>query len=90
MNLASPDCALLQQRWLAALGAAALTGLSLAVQGRGHGREPVAAEPFTGPLNAIARIVLEQWLTFPRFVLSGAWMRALQMRSTPQGVTNHG
>jgi hypothetical protein len=26
--------------------------------------------------NAISRIFLEQWVTFPRFVLSGAWMRA--------------
>lgn len=70
--------ALIEGRWLLALGAAALTGLSLAIQGRGHSKEPVLAEPFIGPVNAISRLVLEQWVTFPRFVLSGAWMRALR------------
>lgn len=58
--------ALVERRWLLGLGAAALTGLSLAIQGRGHSKEPVPAEPFTGPRNAIARILLEQWVTFPR------------------------
>jgi hypothetical protein len=72
--------ALIEQRWLAAFGAAVLTGLSLAAQGRGHRHEPVPAEPFTGPLNALLRIVLEQWVSFPRFVLSGGWGRALQRR----------
>ncbi len=74
--------ALLERRWLLGLGAAALAGLSLAIQGRGHREELVPAEPFTGPLNAIARIVFEQWVTFPRFVLSSSWRRALRKRST--------
>jgi len=73
--------ALVERRWLLGLGAAALTGLSLAIQGRGHGKEPVAAEPFMGPRNAMARIFLEQWVTFPRFVLSGGWVRAFRERS---------
>ena len=75
--------ALAERRWLAALAAAALAGLSLAIQGVAHRREPVPPERFTGPCNAIARILLEQWLTFPRFVLSGAWTRALRTRTTP-------
>lgn len=70
--------ALAERRWLLALGAVALTILSLAVQGRGHRREPVAPEPFASTLNAMARILLEQWVTFPRFVLSGAWVRAVR------------
>jgi hypothetical protein len=74
--------ALIEQRWLFAVGAAALSGVAIALQGRGHRQEPVLPEPFTSPLNAFARILLEQWVTFPRFVLSGAWMRALE-RSTP-------
>jgi phage terminase small subunit len=70
--------ALIERRWLAALGAVILTILSLAVQGRGHRGEPVPPEPFTGPVNAVTRILLEQWVTFPRFVLSGAWSRAVR------------
>lgn len=75
--------ALVERRWLLALGAVALTVLSLALQGRGHRREPVAPRPFTSPLNAVARIFLEQWVTFPRFVLSGAWRQALRNQSAP-------
>jgi hypothetical protein len=74
--------ALLERRWLLALGAAAVTALSIAIQGRGHRGEPVPPEPFTSPLNAVARIFREQWVTFPRFVLSGGWSRALRRRST--------
>jgi hypothetical protein len=58
-------------------------GLSIAIQGRGHGTEPVPAEPFTGMGNAVTRILLEQWVTFPRFALSGGWMRALQAHRAP-------
>lgn len=73
--------ALAEGHWLGAVGAALLTFLALAMQGRGHRREPVAPQPFTGPRNAMARIFLEQWLTFPRFVLSGAWRQALRRNS---------
>ena len=72
--------ALIERQWLLVLAAAALTGVALAIQGRGHGDEPVAPQPFTSPANALSRILLEQWVTFPRFVLSGAWMRAVRER----------
>jgi hypothetical protein len=62
---------------LAAIGFAA-TMMSLVIQGRGHAKEAVPPEPFTGPGNAIARILLEQWITFPRFLISGGWLRALR------------
>jgi len=51
--------------------------VSLALQGRGHRIETVPPEPFSGPGQAVARLFFEQWLTFPRFVLSGGWWRAL-------------
>ena len=73
--------ALGQRSWLAALVAAAAMAVSVALQGRGHRQEAVPPEPFTSPLNAVARIVCEQWVTFPRFVFSGGWLRAL--RSAP-------
>jgi hypothetical protein len=61
--------------WLA-LGGIAAMGVSLAVQGRGHGMEANPSVPFSSPFNAVSRLVLEQWVTFPRFVLSGGWLRA--------------
>lgn len=75
--------AIFERRLLLALGAGILTGVALAIQGRGHREEPVQPQAFTSPFNAVSRIFLEQWVTFPRFVLSGAWMRALRERPTP-------
>lgn len=51
--------------------------LSVAIQGRGHKLEPVPPEPFTGRANLLGRLFFEQWVTFPRFVLSGGWWRNL-------------
>lgn len=66
---------------MAAAGFAAMV-LSFAAQGLGHGREPNPSIPFAGPGNACARVFLEQWITFPRFVLAGGWLRAF--RSAPR------
>ena len=51
--------------------------VSVIVQGRGHKLERVPPEPFTGPANVLGRLFFEQWVTFPRFVLSGGWSRNL-------------
>lgn len=64
--------------WAPIVVGLAATGVSLALQGRGHRTEPVPPEPFTGPANAAARLLCEQWITFPRFVLTGGWLRALR------------
>jgi hypothetical protein len=58
--------------------ACGLAGMVVAIgsQGRGHKRERVAPAPFRGPLDVVARLFVEQWVTFPRFVLSGAFARA--------------
>ena len=56
--------------------------LSVAIQGRGHKLEPVPPEPFTGRANLIGRLFFEQWVTFPRFVLSGGWWRNLVHSAT--------
>jgi len=50
--------------------------VSLAVQGIGHRLERNPPEPFRGPLDAVRRILLEQYYTFPLFVFTGAWLRA--------------
>jgi hypothetical protein len=52
--------------------------VSMVLQGRGHRMERDSPDPFTGVGNGAARIFLEQWITFPRFVLSGRWARALR------------
>jgi hypothetical protein len=63
--------------WLGAAFAAGFTILAFAVQGLGHRRERQAPVPFAGPGNVLARVFAEQFITFPRFVLSGGWLRNL-------------
>jgi hypothetical protein len=69
--------ALVDWSWLLALGSAFVMVISVALQGRSHRQEENPPEPFTGAANAVSRILLEQWITFPRFVFSGGWLRAL-------------
>jgi hypothetical protein len=57
--------------------------VAVALQGRGHRLEPVPPEPFSGPLNFVSRLFLEQWVTFPRFVISGGWGAALRKVREP-------
>lgn len=62
---------------LARVGAGiAAMAVAMAIQGRGHAREDAPPIPFAGPRDVILRIVLEQLITFPRFVLSGGFARA--------------
>src|SRR5262249_15416944 len=67
----------------AALGAVAAMVVALVLQGRGHRREPEAPEPFGSAADFLSRFVVEQWITFPRFVLSGAWSRNLRAARRP-------
>ncbi|MGZ5845862.1 MAG: Mpo1-like protein [Ramlibacter sp.] len=69
--------------WLLAALAIAAMVVSVAAQGRGHAREPVPPEPFTSRSNAVSRILCEQWVTFPRFVVSGGWSDALRRTQAP-------
>ena len=64
--------------WIGATAGLALMIISMALQGRGHRGEAEPPVPFSSPANALSRIFLEQWVTFPRFVLSGGWLRALR------------
>lgn len=57
--------------------------VAVALQGRGHRLEPVPPAPFSGPLNFVSRLFFEQWVTFPRFVLSGGWLAALRRAREP-------
>ncbi|MBN8611157.1 MAG: terminase [Deltaproteobacteria bacterium] len=57
-------------------GGLATMALVMAAQGIVHRAEAKPPVPFEGPLDVLSRIVLEQWITFPRFVLSGGLARA--------------
>lgn len=59
-----------------AIGGLVAMVVAMASQGSMHRREVVPPVPFRGPLDVLARIFAEQWITFPRFVLSGAFARA--------------
>src|SRR6201993_3601687 len=57
--------------------------VAVALQGRGHRLEAVPPEPFSGPVNFVSRLFFEQWITFPRFVISGGWGAALRNTREP-------
>jgi len=61
---------------VAAMGAVGMLA-SIALQGRGHRLEREAPTPFSGAGDFVTRLIAEQWITFPRFVLSGGWYRNL-------------
>ena len=62
------------------LGVLGMVG-ALIIQGRGHRGEREAPVPFDGAADFVSRFLVEQWVTFPRFVLSGAWRRNLRASS---------
>jgi hypothetical protein len=68
--------ALAAGRWPAAAVLALGPVVSLAAQGAGHKRESTPPLPFAGPGDFAVRVLTEQFYRFPRFVLTGAWVRA--------------
>jgi hypothetical protein len=70
--------ALLLSGLLHTLAGALLIGLSLFAQGKGHELEKVQPEPYRDMANHVQRIVAEQFITFPRFVVSGQWYANLR------------
>ncbi|HKE14009.1 MAG TPA: hypothetical protein VKB80_04015 [Kofleriaceae bacterium] len=61
--------------WLGLAGLASMLA-AVALQGSSHRGEPHAPAPFRGKLDLAARLFAEQWVTFPRFVLTGGFARA--------------
>jgi len=74
---------LVQLSWILAGAAIVVTVAAIGARGQGHRRERLPPEPLAGPLNALSRILCEQWVTFPRFVLSGGWASALRRTLAP-------
>ena len=66
---------------VAAVASVAVAAVAFAAEGRGHAIEPERPIPFAGPRDVVARIFAEQFITFPRFVLSGGWSRAFRAAS---------
>lgn len=60
--------------WVALGGIGLL--LALVLEGRAHKKEPTQPIPFRGPLDFVARFFVEQWITFPRWVLNGGFGKA--------------
>lgn len=68
--------------WAIAAGVALIVG-SLALQAFGHKLEPERAAPFSEPIHFTLRLISENLIVFPTFVLSGAWWRAWRRVSQP-------
>jgi hypothetical protein len=75
--------------WLALPGVLFMVG-AMALQGRGHRLEAAAPIPFRGPLDVVSRIFVEQWVTFPRFVLSGGLAQAWRAAASGASVRREG
>ena len=56
--------------------------VSVGLEGIGHRLEAEQPAPFDGPGDFLRRFFVEQWVTFPRFVLSGRFFQNLAGRST--------
>jgi len=72
--------AAVQRSGWGAFAAVACLALAVVVEGRGHARERERPTPFAGPLDFATRFTVEQWVTFPRFVLTGGWRRSFRER----------
>ena len=71
--------------WPLAVAGLLLSAVAYAVQGLGHKGEPIPPVPFRGPADVVGRMFIEQWVTFPRFVLSGEWAENLRRSGRPSG-----
>jgi hypothetical protein len=58
------------------LGGLGAMAVALVAQGRGHKGETAPPVPFLGPGDFVSRFFVEQWVNFPRFVLSGGFAKA--------------
>jgi hypothetical protein len=62
--------------WPLAAGGLAVMAVAVALQGRTHKREATPPAPFRSPFDVVARLFVEQWITFPRYLVSGELARA--------------
>ena len=55
--------------------------IAMLIQGLGHAAEPLPVQPFKDVKEAVLRVLLEQFVTIPRFFWSGNWWLAYQASS---------
>ena len=76
----SLGASLLALSWsLAVFGLTAML-VGFVLQGVGHRYERNAPPPFASPADFFLRIFTEQFVIFPRFLVSGAWLRSVRAR----------
>ncbi|MCE2595493.1 DUF962 domain-containing protein [Motilimonas cestriensis] len=63
---------------LGALVSVAVAMSSLVLQSVGHKQETKQPAPFSSAGNFIARLLIEQCYTFPKFVLKGQWFKSVR------------
>jgi hypothetical protein len=68
--------------WELAVAGVAFIVAAVAAEGWTHKQEPQKPIPFDGPLDFLARFTVEQFVTFPRFVMSGGMARAWRKNAT--------
>lgn len=62
--------------WALAPAGLAAMALAIIMQGRTHRLEASPPPPFLGAADVAGRIFAEQWINFPRFVVTGGFARA--------------
>ena len=67
----------IQLNWLAALGSIFAVIVAFGLQGIGHAQEKNPSIPFASPAQAIKRILLEQFVSFPKYLLTGGFSKAM-------------
>ena len=69
---------LVNLRLIETLDAVLIMAISLGIQSYGHSNEEIRSAPFAGPIDALTRILIEQLINYPRFLLTGKWYTALR------------
>lgn len=67
--------------WIPAGACLIVMAFAFLLQGVGHKLESEPPIPFRGPFDFLSRVFVEQFVTFPRFVLSGGWSRNMAGQS---------
>ncbi|HEX4513836.1 MAG TPA: hypothetical protein VH054_09880 [Polyangiaceae bacterium] len=71
--------------WHFAVAGLAFIASTVMLQGWTHKQENAKPVPFLGPFDFVSRFFVEQWVTFPRFVMSGKMFDAWRTSARSAG-----